>query len=159
MVNFPTGIPDCDSHSPALLIYFFVLKWLPLHWKILIMCCLKFLLTFQQTQKWDAPFHRMAYVYSRADWDGLCHHLRDGPWENIFKLCASAAASEFTLSGFMLGLMFVCVCVCVCVCVYISLIVSIRSNLTHLNGFQLLLLLQYFIEITCNNRINLLNLN
>ena len=37
----------------------------------------------------------MAYDYSRADWDGLRDHLRDVPWEDIFKLSASAAASEF----------------------------------------------------------------
>ena len=43
----------------------------------------------------DAPFHRMAYDYSSADWDGLCNHLRDSLWEDIFKLDASAAASEF----------------------------------------------------------------
>ena len=45
---------------------------------------------------------------------------------------------------------------------YISFIVSIRSSLTHLHGFQLLVLLPQFIEITLfvyNNRINLLNLN
>ena len=45
--------------------------------------------------KQDTPFHRMAYDYSRADWDGLHDHLRDVPWEDIFKLSASAAASEF----------------------------------------------------------------
>ena len=45
--------------------------------------------------KQDAPFHCVAYDYSRADWDGLCDHLRDIPWEDIFKLGASAAASEF----------------------------------------------------------------
>ena len=33
--------------------------------------------------------------YSRTDWDGLRDHLRDVPWEDIFKLGASAAASEF----------------------------------------------------------------
>ena len=37
----------------------------------------------------------MAYDYSRADWDGLRDHLRDVPWEDIFKPGASAAASEF----------------------------------------------------------------
>ena len=42
MVNFPTQIPDCDSH-----------------------------------------------------WDGLLNHLRDVLWEDIFKLSASSAASEF----------------------------------------------------------------
>ena len=36
----------------------------------------------------------MAYDYS-ADWDDLCDHLRDVPWEDIFKLSASAAANEF----------------------------------------------------------------
>ena len=43
----------------------------------------------------DTPFHRMVYEYSRADWDGLRDHLRDVPWEDIFKLSASTAASEF----------------------------------------------------------------
>ena len=37
----------------------------------------------------------MAYDYSCADWDGLRDHLRDVPWEDTFKLSASAAASEF----------------------------------------------------------------
>ena len=36
----------------------------------------------------------MPYDDSRAYWDGLCDHLRDVPWEDIFKLCASASASE-----------------------------------------------------------------
>ena len=43
----------------------------------------------------DVLFHRIAYDYSRADWDGLRNHLRDVLWEDIFKLGASAAASEF----------------------------------------------------------------
>ena len=50
---------------------------------------------FPLNAKQDTPFHRMAYDYSRADWDGLRDHLRDVPWEDIFKLSASAAASEF----------------------------------------------------------------
>ena len=45
--------------------------------------------------KQDTLFHCVAYDYSRADWDGLCDHLRDVPWENIFKLSASAPATEF----------------------------------------------------------------
>ena len=36
----------------------------------------------------------MAYDYFRTDWDGLCDHLRDVPWEDILKLSVSAA-SEF----------------------------------------------------------------
>ena len=51
---------------------------------------------FPSNSQQDAPFHRIAYDYSRADWDGLCDHLRDVPLEDIFKLGASAAASEFS---------------------------------------------------------------
>ena len=52
IVNFPTRIPDCDSHSPALLDLFllmlvFVLQWLSLQWEILIMLLSQFPLTFQ----------------------------------------------------------------------------------------------------------------
>ena len=41
------------------------------------------------------PFHCIAYDYSCADWDALCDHSRDVPWEDIFRLSASAAACEF----------------------------------------------------------------
>ena len=97
IVNFNTWIPDCDSHSHALWIYsfllmlVFVLQWLFLHWEILIMFS-----QFPSTNsKWYALFHCIAYDYSCADWDGLCDHLRDVPWEYIFKLSASASVSEF----------------------------------------------------------------
>ena len=43
----------------------------------------------------DAPFHCIAYDYFCADWDDLHDRLKDVPWEDIFKLSASAAASEF----------------------------------------------------------------
>ena len=33
--------------------------------------------------------------YSCVDWNGLGDHLTDVPWEDIIKLGASAAASEF----------------------------------------------------------------
>ena len=45
--------------------------------------------------KQEALFHRIAYDYSHADWDGLHDHLRDVLWEDIFTLSASAPASEF----------------------------------------------------------------
>ena len=45
--------------------------------------------------KQDALFHRVAYEYFCTDWDDLRGHLRDVPWEDIFKPSASAAASEF----------------------------------------------------------------
>ena len=43
----------------------------------------------------DAPFPCITYDYSCADWVGLHDHLRDVPWEDIFKFNASAAASGF----------------------------------------------------------------
>ena len=80
-------------------------------------------LTFQQTQ--DGMPRFIAYDYSRADWNGLYDHLGDVPWEDIFKLRTSAAVSEFC-EWVQVGMM------------YISLIVSIKSSLTRLHGFQLL---------------------
>ena len=50
---------------------------------------------FPINSKQDTPFHCVAHDCSRADWDGLCDHLRDVPWKDIFKLSASVAASEF----------------------------------------------------------------
>ena len=50
---------------------------------------------FQIHSKWNVLFHCIAYDYSLADWDGLCDHLRDVSWEDVFKLSASPAAGEF----------------------------------------------------------------
>ena len=50
---------------------------------------------FPSNSQWDAPFHCIAYGYSCADSDGLWNHLSDVSWEDIFKLSAFAAASEF----------------------------------------------------------------
>ena len=50
---------------------------------------------FSINSKQDTAFHRVAYDYSCVDWDGLRGHLRDVPLEDIFKLSASAPASEF----------------------------------------------------------------
>ena len=50
---------------------------------------------FPSNSQQDALFHFIAYEYSRADWDGLRDHLRDILREDIFKLGASVAASEF----------------------------------------------------------------
>ena len=151
MVNFPTRIPDCDSHSPALLELFLsfdasicsTMAFPPVgnsdHVVVLVS------IDFPWNSQRDTPFHRIAYDYSHADWDGLGDHLREVPWEDIFKLSASAAASEF------------CEWVQVEIDVYIPHR-KIRSSLIHRHGFQLLVLLPQFIEITfvCTKRINLL---
>ena len=101
MVNSPTRIPDCDSHSPALLDFFLssdasicsTMAFPPLGNSDHVVVSVS--IDFPTNSQQDAPFHCIAYDYSRADWDGLRDHLRDVPWENIFKLSASAAASEF----------------------------------------------------------------
>ena len=101
MVNFPTLFLDGDSHSPALLDLFIssdtsicsTVAFPPLGNSDHVVVSVS--TDFPSNSQRDAPFHRIAYDYSRADWDGLCDHLRDVPWEDIFKLGASAAASEF----------------------------------------------------------------
>ena len=50
---------------------------------------------FPSNSKQDTPFHLIVYDNSCADWDYLCDHLRHVSWEDIFKLSASVAASEF----------------------------------------------------------------
>ena len=50
---------------------------------------------FPTNPQQDDPFQRIAYDYSHADWDGLCDHLRDVPWDGIFKLSAFVATCDF----------------------------------------------------------------
>ena len=90
-----------DSHSPALLDLFLssdasicsTMAFPPLGNSDHVVVSVS--IDFPTNSQQDAPFHRIAYDYSRADWDGLRDDLRDVPWEDIFKLGASAAASEF----------------------------------------------------------------
>ena len=101
IVNFPTQIPDCDSHSPALLDLLLssdasicsTMAFSPLGNSAHVVVSVS--IDFPINSKQDTPFHCVAYDYSRADWDGLHDHLRDVPWEDILKLGASTAASEF----------------------------------------------------------------
>ena len=90
-----------DSHSPALLDLFLssdasicsTVVFSPLGNSDHVVVSVS--IDFPTNSQRNVPFHRIAYDYSRADWDGLRDHLRDVPWEDIFKLGASAAASEF----------------------------------------------------------------
>ena len=101
MVNFPTWIPDCDSHSPALLDFFLcsdasicsTMAFPPLGNSDHVVVSVSSDVPSYSQQ--DALFHCIAYDYSCADWDALCDHSRDVPWEGIFRLSASAAACEF----------------------------------------------------------------
>ena len=78
---------------------------------------------FPSNSQQDVPYHCIAYDYSHADSDGLRDHLRDIPWEDLFKFGVSAAASEFYEW------------------VQDGIDVYIPHRLTHLYGFQLLVLL------------------
>ena len=100
MANFPIWFPACGTHIPALLDLFLfsdasicsAMAFPPLENSDHVVVSVS--IDFPTNSQQDAPFHRIAYDYSRADWDGLRDHLRDVPWEDIFKLGASAAASE-----------------------------------------------------------------
>ena len=102
IVNFPTRIPDCDSHSPALLDLLFssdtsicsTMAFPPLGNSDHVVVSVS--IDFPTNSQQDPQFHCIAYDYSCADWDGLPDHLRDVPLEDIFKLSVSAAASEFS---------------------------------------------------------------
>ena len=134
IVNFPTRIPDCDSHSPAFLDLFLssdasicsTMAFPPLGNSDHVVVSVS--IDFPVNSKQDAPFHRVAYDYSHADWDGLRDHLRDFHGMISLNSVLLLLLVNF-VSGFRWELM------------YISLIVSIRSNLTHLHGFQQLVLL------------------
>ena len=101
MVNFPTWIPDCHSHGPTLLDLFLfsdtsicsTIAFPALRNSDHVVVSVP--IDFPSYSQRDAPFHRIAYDYSRADCDGLRDHLSGVPWEDIFKLSTSAAASEF----------------------------------------------------------------
>ena len=101
MVNFPTRIPDCDSHSLALLDLFIssdasicsTMALPPLGNSDHVFVSVS--IDFTSNSIGDGLFHCITYDYSRADWDGPRDDLKDVPWEDISKLDASAAASEF----------------------------------------------------------------
>ena len=102
MVNFPTCIPECDSHIAALLDLFIssdaiicsTMVFPPLGNSDYVVVSVS--IDFPSNSKQGALFHCIAYDYYRADLDGLCDCLRDFSWRislNSVLLCA--AASEF----------------------------------------------------------------
>ena len=101
MFNFPTRILDRDFHTPALLDLFIssyvsicsTMPFLPLENYGHVFASVS--IDFPSYSQRDVSFHCIAYDYSRADLDSLCDHLRDVPWQNVFKLSASTVASEF----------------------------------------------------------------
>ena len=105
MVNSPTRIPDCDSHSTALMDLFIssdasicsTMASPPLRNSDHVVVSVS--IDFPSNSRWDALFLLVQFV-----------------------------------SGIRLEL------------IYISLIVSIRSSLTHIHGFQLVVLLPQFMK-------------
>ena len=83
---------------------------------------------FPSNSQRDAPFHRIAYGYSRVDWDGLVTIS-----EMFHGRISLNSMLLLVLVNFVSGVRLELI--------YISPIVSIRSSLIHLLGFQLLVLL------------------
>ena len=88
MVNIPIRIPDCDS-----LLDFFLSSYASIYSAMAFPplrnsdhIVVSVSIDFQSNSLRNAPFHHLAYDYSHADWDSLRYHLRDVPWEDIFKL-------------------------------------------------------------------------
>ena len=79
-----------------LLILVFVLyNGFPSTGKFWSCCCFSFHWLSNKLKMWCPVSLHSINDYFWADWESLCDHLRDVPWENIFKLNASATASEF----------------------------------------------------------------
>ena len=120
MVNFPIWIPDCDSHSPALLDLFFpsdasiCSAMTFLHSEILILLS-QFPLNFSHTQNWMPHFIAQLTTILTEMFHGRI---------------SLNSALLFRLVNFVSWLRLKLM--------YISLMVSISSSLTHLHGFQLL---------------------
>ena len=134
MVNFPIWIPDCDSHNSTFWIYLFLLMLaFVLQWLHLHWEILIMLLSQFQLNFRQTQNRMFRFIVQL-----IAIHVLIGAVFVINFVC-----------GFRLELM------------YIPLIVNVRSSLTHFHGFQQLVLLLWFVEITffvCTNRINLLNL-
>ena len=128
MVNFPTWIPDCNSHGPTLLDLFltsdasicFKMAFPPVgnsdH--VVVSVCID----FPSNSQWDASFHRIADEYSCADSYGLRDHLRDVHGRISLSLVLLLLLVNFVI-GLRLELM------------HISLIENTKLSLTHLHGF------------------------
>ena len=94
VVNFPSWIPDCHSHSPALLGYFFLLTLVCSAMAFPALGNSDHLVSVSIGFPSNSKQHCIAYDYFRADLGDFHDHLRDAPWESIFKLGTSFAANE-----------------------------------------------------------------
>ena len=131
VINLPTLTPDCDSHSPAFLIYLFllmlvfVIQWLSLHWEILIILLSQFQLIFHKIH-YGMPYFTAQLMTILVLIGTVIVILSEMFHESISLNSVLLLLLVNFVSEFWLELM------------YISLIVSIRSSCSHLHGFQLL---------------------
>ena len=88
----------------------------------------QFTWTFPSNSQGGTLFYCIACDCCCADWDGLSDHLKD-----VYGRISLNSVLLLLLVNFVSGLRLLLI--------YISLIVSIRSSLTHLYGFELLILL------------------
>ena len=80
MVNFPTRMPGCDSHSPALLDVFLAsdasicstMAFSPFGNSDHVVVSVS--IDFPSDSQLDIPFHCTAYGHSRFGWNSLCDH-------------------------------------------------------------------------------------
>ena len=97
MVNCRTRIPGWDFFSPALLDFFLssdasicsTVTFPPMGNSDHVVVSV--FIDFPSNSQGDALFHRIAYDYSLADWDGLCDHLREYQDKPCSSPCFSAA--------------------------------------------------------------------
>ena len=84
MNNFPTQIPDCNSHTPVM---DFFLSSDPSICSAVVFpplgnfchVVVSISIDFPSNSKGDAPFYHPPHDYSHDDWDGIRNHLRDVP--------------------------------------------------------------------------------
>ena len=133
MVNFPTQIPDSDSHNPALLDSIissdpsicYTVAFPPLgNSDVAVWVSID----FPSNSKGDAPFHCIAYDFSHTNWNGLCDL-----WQRF--------DGRLSLNLVLMQLLWNFVSEAWSELMYIFLIVNIKSTLAHIHSFYQLVLL------------------
>ena len=112
MVNFPTWIPGCVPHSPALLdLSLFsdasicsTMAFPPLGNSDNVVFSV--FIDFPSNSKRDIRFHCIGYDYSHADWYGFRDHVRDFTWDILLNSVLLLLLVNF-VSGFSLKLMYI----------------------------------------------------
>ena len=106
MDNFPTWIPEYDSHSPALLGLFLfpdanTCSTMDFPWLGNSDVVVSVSSDSPSNSKGDAPFHCIAFDHSCADWSGLYDHVSDVSWMVSLNLVLLLLLVNF-MSGFSL---------------------------------------------------------